>query len=94
VSTPVFLTIEEVEYIHAREVDLRGGARGTRDPRMLETAVAMPQTGFGDENLHEDVFEMAAAHLFHVVMNHPFIDGNKRAGEATRCRVPRACGSA
>lgn len=43
----------------------------------------MPQAGFGGEYLHKDLFEMAAAYLFHIVQNHPFIDGNKRAGAAS-----------
>jgi len=40
----------------------------------------MPQAGFGEQYLHADVFEMAAAYLFHIVRNHPFVDGNKRTG--------------
>ena len=40
----------------------------------------MPQVGFAGEFLHADLFEMAAAYLFHIVKNHPFIDGNKRVG--------------
>ena len=47
---------------------------------MLESAVAQPQASFGGEYLHVGVFEMAAACLFHIVQNHPFVDGNKRAG--------------
>jgi death on curing protein len=42
--------------------------------------VAMPQAGFGERYLHSSVFEMAAAYLFHIVKNHPFVDGNKRTG--------------
>lgn len=75
-----FLTVEEVEYLHAAQVELRGGSHGLRDGGMLDSAVAMPEAGFGEQYLHEDLFEMAAAYLFHIVMNHPFIDGNKRAG--------------
>lgn len=40
----------------------------------------MPQAGFGGQYLHADLFEMAAAYLFHIVQNHPFVDGNKRVG--------------
>jgi death-on-curing protein len=40
----------------------------------------MPQASFAGEYLHTDVFQMAAAYLFHITQNHPFIDGNKRAG--------------
>lgn len=81
-SRIVFLASEEVLHIHDREVAREGGSLGLRDLHMLESAVAMPQAGFGGEYLHEDLFEMAAAYLFHVVMNHPFIDGNKRTGFA------------
>lgn len=76
----VFLDIEDVLCMHARELELRGGLPGLRDGGMLESALAMPQAGFGDEYLHTDIFEMAAAYLFHIVMNHPFVDGNKRTG--------------
>jgi death-on-curing protein len=47
---------------------------------LLDSAVAQPQQGFGGQFLHKDLFEMAAAYLFHIIMNHPFIDGNRRAG--------------
>lgn len=40
----------------------------------------MPQAGFGDQYFHSSLFEMAAAYLFHIVKNHPFVDGNKRTG--------------
>jgi death-on-curing protein len=43
----------------------------------------MPYVGFGERYMHEDIFEMAAAYLFHIVQNHPFIDGNKRTGAAS-----------
>lgn len=51
-----------------------------RDYGLLESALAMPQAAFSGEFLHKDVFEMAAAYLFHIVQNHPFVDGNKRTG--------------
>jgi death-on-curing protein len=74
------LSVEEVLDLHEQLVQRFGGSHGLRDLGMLESAVAMPQAGFGDSYLHEDIFEMAAAYLFHIVMNHPFIDGNKRTG--------------
>lgn len=40
----------------------------------------MPSAGFGERYLHTDLYEMAAAYLFHIVQNHPFVDGNKRTG--------------
>jgi death-on-curing protein len=57
-----------------------GGSPGIRDQGLLESAVAMPQSGMGGEYFHRDLYEMAAAYLFHIVKNHPFVDGNKRVG--------------
>ena len=50
--------------------------------KLLESALAQPMAGFGSEFLHEDLFEMAAAYVFHLAKNHPFVDGNKRTGLA------------
>lgn len=49
---------------------------------MLQSAVAMPQAMFDGVLLHDNIYQMAAAYLFHIVKNHPFVDGNKRAGAA------------
>ena len=46
----------------------------------VATVIAQPRAMFGGEFLHKDLFEMAAAYLFHIVLNHPFLDGNKRTG--------------
>ena len=80
------MTIDEALAIHRDQVLRYGGSDGVRDAGLLESALAMPQAGFGDEYLHHDLFEMAAAYLFHIVKNHPFVDGNKRAG-AVAARV-------
>lgn len=77
---PLFLTLADVVEIHRDQIDRYGGRPGTRDAGLLESAVAMPQAAMSGEYLHGDLFEMAAAYLFHIVKNHPFIDGNKRAG--------------
>jgi death-on-curing protein len=50
---------------------------------MLQSALAQPSASFGGKYLHADLFEMAAAYLFHLVQNHPFVDGNKRVGLAS-----------
>ncbi len=47
---------------------------------LLDSAVAQASVGFGGEFLHEDTAAMAAAYLFSIVKNHPFVDGNKRTG--------------
>ncbi len=75
-----FLSVEDVLILHADQVDLYGGDHGVRDLGLLESAVAQPQAAFGGQVLHEFPFEMAAAYLFHIVQNHPFLDGNKRTG--------------
>ena len=79
---PLFLTIDEIVAIHDDQVNRYGGSHGLRDEGLLLSAAAMPEMGFGGEYLHHDLFEMAAAYLFHIVMDHPFVDGNKRAGTA------------
>lgn len=79
---PTFLGLEEVLQIHADQSERHGGSSGIRDLGLLESAIAMPQASFGGQLLHADIFEMAAAYLFHIVRNHPFMDGNKRVGTA------------
>ena len=73
--TPVFLELAEVVLIHRDQVDRYGGAEGIRDLGLLQSALAMPASGAGGQYFHEDLFAMAAAYLFHIVRNHPFIDG-------------------
>ncbi len=80
--SPVFLSLDEVIEIHQDMIERYGGSAGIRDMGLLQSAVAVPQASFGGEFLHTDLFEMAAAYLFHIVQNHPFIDGNKRVGSA------------
>ncbi len=77
---PDFLTVEDVLGIHAEQIATYGGESGLRDLGLLESAVAQPQATFGGEYLHHGLFPMAAAYLFHIAQNHPFLDGNKRAG--------------
>ncbi len=77
-SEPHFLTLDEVLGIHADQIRMYGGASGLRDLELLQSAIAMPETTFDGEYLHPSLFEMAAAYLFHLARNHPFVDGNKR----------------
>jgi death-on-curing protein len=78
--TPVFLSLAEVLEIHRDQIERYEGHAGLRDLGLLQSALAMPAAGFGGRYLHGDLIEMAAAYLFHIVQNHPFIDGNKRTG--------------
>lgn len=75
----IFLSVDDVLLLHADTIDIDGGAHGVRDHGLLDAAVAMPRQQFGGAYLHEDLAAMAAAYLFHIAQNHPFIDGNKRA---------------
>ena len=79
---PIFLTVDSVLAIHNESLRRYGGLEGIRSLDLLESAVAQPRAGFGGEFLHPDLFMMAAAYLFHLVKNHPFLDGNKRTGLA------------
>lgn len=76
----LFLTVEDILESHQNQIDTYGGSHGIRDMGLLESAIAQPEASFGGQYLHADVFEMAAAYLYHLVMNHPFVDGNKRVG--------------
>jgi death-on-curing protein len=78
--TPVFLTLAEVIELHRLAVERFGGTPEVRDMGLLQAATAMPMAQFGGELLHPDLAAMAGAYLFHLVKNHPFVDGNKRAG--------------
>jgi len=77
---PEFLNIEDVLEIHTMQLARYGGGDGLRDQSLLESALAQPQATFGGEFVHDGLFAMAAAYLFHITSNHPFIDGNKRTG--------------
>ena len=81
--TPDFISLQDVLSIHKDQIERYGGSLGVRDMGLLESAIAMPQAGFGGQYFHTDLFEMAAAYLFHLAKNHPFVDGNKRTALAT-----------
>ena len=73
------LTVEIVREIHAEAIARFGGADGVREMALLESAVAAPQASFGGKSPYVDLAEVAAAYLYYICKNHPFIDGNKRA---------------
>lgn len=79
-TAPDFLALDEVLEIHRDQISRYGGAPGVGDAGLLQSAIAQPKATFAGQYLHADLFEMAAAYLFHIVKNHPFIDGNKRVG--------------
>ena len=77
---PKFLSLAEVLEIHQDQIVRYSGASGIRDIELLKSALGIPPVTFGGEFMHTDLYEMAAACLFHLVKNHPFVDGNKRVG--------------
>jgi death-on-curing protein len=73
------LTVEIVREIHAEAIKRFGGSDGVRELALLESAVAAPQASFSGQSPYKDIVELAAAYLFYLCKNHPFVDGNKRA---------------
>ena len=79
---PLFLTLDEVLAVHADQIHRYGGREGVLDLGLLGSALSMPQASFDGVQLHASLAEMAAAYLFHISQNHPFVDGNKRTALA------------
>ena len=77
-----YLSVAAVKAIHGEVLAAHGGASGLRDERLLESAVAAPQATMMGEPLITDPVEIAAAYLFYLCRNHPFMDGNKRTALA------------
>lgn len=77
-----YLTLVEILELHRRIIQQSGGTLGIRDLGLLESAIAQPRMTFGGEYLYPTSTEKAAAIGFSIIMNHPFIDGNKRTGHA------------
>jgi death-on-curing protein len=80
--TPRFLDLAEVLEIHQSRIEQYGGSNGVRDVGLLLSALAQPAAGLGGDYFHKDLWEMAAAYLFHLARNHAFVDGNKRTALA------------
>jgi death on curing protein len=78
----IYLTTEQILFLHARLVAEIGGSHGVRDLSMLLSAVGRPQTSFDNRDLYPDLFMKAAALMDSLINNHPFVDGNKRTGIA------------
>lgn len=77
-----YLTVEEVLALHKRIIETSGGSPGLRYSAGLESAIAQPQMTFEGVDLHSTLVSKAAALGYSLIMNHPFVDGNKRVGHA------------
>ena len=74
------IPVKEVELLHRILIDKFGGSQGIRDSAALESAIARPFQTFDGNDLYPSVFEKAASLIESILVNHPFIDGNKRTG--------------
>lgn len=80
-----YLYPKQILYLYQQIIQISGGAVSLRDQGLLESAVYRPQASFGGEALYPELFTKAAALGHSLILNHPFVDGNKRVGfEAMR----------
>ncbi|MDA3837912.1 MAG: type II toxin-antitoxin system death-on-curing family toxin [Candidatus Delongbacteria bacterium] len=77
-SEIIFLSLVEVIEIHKDQIVNYGGKDGIRDISLLSSALSIPQSTFEGKFLHKDIYDMAAAYIYHISQNHAFVDGNKR----------------
>ncbi|TAF51190.1 MAG: type II toxin-antitoxin system death-on-curing family toxin [Oscillatoriales cyanobacterium] len=77
-----YLSVVRVLALHRKIIATSGGAVGVRDLGLLQSALAQPRLTFDGVELYPDLIEKAAALGFSIILNHPFIDGNKRVGHA------------
>ena len=75
-----YLDIDQILFIHRSQIKRFGGLKGLRDRGALLAAIGRPQMTFGGEDLYPDLPDKVAALMHSLVMNHPFVDGNKRVG--------------
>jgi len=78
VPKTIFLTLEQVLVIHEDQIERYGGSHGVRNLALLESAIFRPQSTFGGKDLYVTLFDKASSLLHSILLNHPFIDGNKR----------------
>lgn len=91
--TPKFISTALVLRIHDRQIEkFDGGTPGVRDAGLLESALAQPKATFYGQLLHPTIGEQAAAYLYHLAKNHPFVDGNKRTAFAVMIAFLRVNG--
>ena len=80
---PKFLSLTDIIIINQNLIKDFGGLHAIRDNSLLESAAYAPQSTFDSKYLYPTIYEMAAAYAYHIIKNHPFVDGNKRTGLMT-----------
>lgn len=78
----IYLSTEQVLFIHDQQIKRFGGSSGIRDVGLIESALGRPQASFGGEDLYPTIFNKAAALMHSILKNHAFVDGNKRTALA------------
>jgi len=78
-----YITYQYVVEIHDNLIDEYGGRKGILNEGLLRSAIEMPKARFDGKDLHRTIFDKTAAYLFHLIQNHPFVDGNKRTASMT-----------
>ena len=77
-----FVPLEDVLVVHEMVIESAGGKQGVRDFLLFHSAIYRPQASFGGQDLYVDLFDKAAALTHSLLLNHPFLDGNKRTALA------------
>ena len=88
----IYLSAEQLLFLHARLVDETGGSHGVRELNMLLSALGRPQASYDNRDLYPDIYTKAAALMDSLIRNHPFLDGNKRTGIAAAAMFLRMNG--
>ena len=86
------ILLDDILRLHQQSIDIHGGAHGVRDLNLLESAIARPFQTFGGDDLYPSAFEKAAALAESLIVNHPFVDGNKRTGTLAMISFLMECG--
>jgi len=73
-----YISFEFVLTLHDQLIEEYGGAKGILNEGLLRSALEMPKACFNGRDLHRTIYDKTSAYLFHLIQNHPFIDGNKR----------------
>lgn len=79
----VYINLEDLLVIHTDQIERYGGSHGIRDMGLVESALFRPQSSFGGEDLYPTLLEKAAVLVHSLLLNHAFVDGNKRTAIAT-----------
>ncbi len=88
----IYLSAEQLLFLHARLVDETGGSHGVRDLKMLLSALGRPGASYETRDLYTNIYTKAAALMDSLIRNHPFLDGNKRTGIAAAAMFLRMNG--